>query len=92
MDEADRDVMQMIDGQEFMSSAQMNNFIIDKEMVQNTLADLTKNYKVIEKEIEEKTKLERDHQQSRYQKVMELIDSLKLSLKTEVNNRKETED
>lgn len=70
----------------------VNNFMIDKEMVKNTLADLTQNYKVIESEIVAKTQLERDQQQSRYQKVMELIDSLKLSLKTEVNNRKETED
>lgn len=40
----------------------MNNFMIDKEMVRNTLAGLTRDYKTIEREIEEKTRAERDQQ------------------------------
>jgi non-homologous end joining protein Ku len=56
------------------------------------LKDLKENYKHIEREIEETTKKQRDQQHSRYQKVMDLIESLKQSLKTEVNNRKETEE
>lgn len=35
---------------------------------------------------------ERDQQHHRYAKVIELIQSLKQSLKTEIHNRKETED
>ena len=60
--------------------------------VQETVADLQKNYKGIEKEIEERTMAERDLQHTRYAKVIELIQSLKQSLKTEIHNRKETED
>ena len=70
----------------------MNNYMIDKEMVQTTLRDLATNYKSIEKEIEDRTTADNIQQKTRYAKVMELIDSLKQSLKTEIHNRKETED
>lgn len=47
---------------------------------------------MIEQEIEETTKKKRDEKHSRYQSVMDEIESLKQNLKTEVNNRKERED
>ena len=66
--------------------------LIDKEQVKTALKDLKDNYKMIEQEIEETTKKKRDEKHSRYQSVMDEIESLKQNLKTEVNNRKERED
>lgn len=56
------------------------------------MRDLKDNYKFIEREIEETTKKKREMQHNRYQIVMERIESLKQALKTEINNRKETEE
>lgn len=89
-----------------MSQSQMNmtsQMIIDndnlinspaqnKEQMKSALKDLKDNYKYIELEIEQTTKKQRDHQQQRYLKQMEKIESLKQSLKTEVLNRKEIEE
>lgn len=63
-----------------------------KEQVKSALKDLKDNYKHIENQIDQANKRTRKEQQTRYQKVMELIESLKQSLKTEISNRKETED
>ena len=61
-------------------------------VVHNALRDLKDNYVIIEREIEETTKKQREFQHNRYQNVMERLESLKQALKTEVNNRKETEE
>ena len=66
--------------------------LAQKYQVRNSLRDLKDNYKFIEREIEETTKKQREQQHDRYQVVMERIQSLKQSLKTEVNNRKDTEE
>ena len=75
-----------------MGATAQNNFMNDKHQVRSALRDLKDNYKFIEREIEETTKKQREMQHNRYQVVMERIESLKQSLKTEVNNRKETEE
>jgi len=61
-------------------------------VVKSALKDIQTNYKAIEKEIEKTTNIQRSEHQSRYSKVMEQLESLKQSLKTEVSNRKQTED
>lgn len=64
-----------------------------KYQVKNAVSELKDNfYKHIERDIEETTKKQREYQHNRYQVVMERIESLKQALKTEVNNRKETEE
>lgn len=63
-----------------------------QDVVKTQLKDLNDNYKNHEREIEAKTIKQRQMQHNRYQKVMETIESLKQSLKTEVANRKETEE
>ena len=65
---------------------------IDKHIVKSALKDLKDNYMNIEHEIEATTKQERHQKHTKYQKVMEKIESLKQTLKSEVNSRKETEE
>ena len=65
---------------------------MDKEIVKSALKDLKDNYVMIEREIEETTKKQREFQHNRYRDVMERLESLKQSLKAEINNRKETEE
>jgi len=60
--------------------------------VKVALKDLKANYKNIERDIEATNKIKRIEKHNRYHGVMEEIESLKQSLKTEVNNRKETEE
>ena len=60
--------------------------------VKSALKDLKDNYVMIEREIEETTKKQRKEQHDRYHNVMERLESLKQSLKAEINNRKETEE
>lgn len=66
--------------------------VMDKEIVKSALKDLKDNYVMIEREIEETTKKQRQEQHNRYHNVMERLESLKQSLKAEINNRKETEE
>ena len=65
---------------------------MDKQIVRNALNDLKDNYQQIEHDIEETTKKQREMQHSRYQEVIDRIESLKQTLKAEVNSRKETEE
>lgn len=64
----------------------------EKTIVKTTLKDLKENYKLIEKQIEETTTAQRDEKVTRYQEAIQKIESLKTSLKTEINNRKKTEE
>lgn len=75
-----------------MSGRIITHSEIDRQQIQSTLKDLKANYKLIETEIEETVKKKRDHKQVRFKEVMDRIESLKMSLKTEINNRKETEE
>lgn len=50
---------------------------MDKEIVKSALKDLKDNYVMIEREIEETTKKQRHEQHTRYQNVMERLESLK---------------
>lgn len=79
--------------QGFAPVSQMSQgLILDKEIVKSALKDLKDNYVMIEREIEETTKKQREQQHNRYHNVMERLESLKQSLKGEINNRKETEE
>ena len=60
--------------------------------MKNVLRDLKDNYVNIEREIEITTKQERREKHDKYKTVMEKIESLKQTLKTEINSRKDTEE
>ena len=62
------------------------------EQLQHTLKDLKDNYLSIESQIVQETKKQRDSNIEKYAGVLEKIQSLKKLLKTEIEQRKNTEE
>lgn len=60
--------------------------------MQHTLKDLKDNYLSIESQIVQETKKQRDSNIEKYAGVLEKIQSLKKLLKTEIEQRKNTEE